>query len=81
MNPSRCTVSDRLSRIVSQVDSGEWKHSRVPAYRIISECEELTEGPGVSLLTDSERQWLVGVVVWIGETLEDSARGEGVYMD
>ena len=81
MKPSRCTVSDRLSRIVSQVDSGEWKHSRVPAYRIISECEELTEGLGVSLLTDSERQWLVGVIVWVAEALEDSARGEGVYLD
>lgn len=79
---SPTSISDRLTRIVSQVDSGSWKHSRVPAYRIIGECEELLSRPRVlSLLTDAERQWLVGVTVWIGEALEDSARGEGVYME
>lgn len=75
------TISARIARIVAMVDRGEWKHSRVSAYRIISECERLTEGNAVSLLTDSERQWLTGVIVWISETLEDAARGEGVYME
>ena len=75
------TISARIARIVSMVDRGEWKHSRIPAYRIIAECERLTEGNAVSLLTDSERQWLTGVIVWISETLEDAARGEGVYME
>lgn len=76
------SLSDRIARIVSQVDAGEWKHSRIPAYRIISECEGLLERPRVlSLLTEAERQWLVGVIVWIGEALDDAALGEGVYMD
>jgi hypothetical protein len=80
--PSFPTVSDRISRIVRMVDSGEWKSSRIPAYRILGECGELLDTPGiVPLLTDAERQWLTGVTVWISETLEDSARGEGVYLD
>jgi len=80
--PSFPTVSDRISRIVRMVDSGEWKSSRIPAYRILGECETLIDSPRiVPLLTDAERQWLIGVTVWISETLEDSARGEGVYLD
>jgi hypothetical protein len=35
----------------------------------------------LAMLTDSERQWLTGAVVWVSESLEDAARGEGVYMD
>jgi hypothetical protein len=76
------TISDRIARIVAMVDLGEWKRSRIPAYRIISECEALLERPRVlAMLTDSERQWLIGAVVWVSESLEDAARGEGVYMD
>jgi hypothetical protein len=76
------TISARIARIVAMVDRGEWKHSRIPAYRIISECEALLERPrALALLTDSERQWLTGAVVWVSESLEDAARGEGVYMD
>lgn len=81
MKPTSTAISDRISRIVRLVDSQAWKGCRVASYRIISECQELTEGSGARFLTDSERQWLTGVIVWISETLEDSARGEGVYMD
>jgi hypothetical protein len=82
MLPSRTHISDRIARIVAMVDLGEWKRSRIPAYRIISECEALLERPRVlAMLTDSERQWLIGAVVWVSESLEDAARGEGVYLD
>jgi len=75
-------ISDRISRIVSAVDSGAWRTSRIPAYRIISECGELLDRPRIlSRLTDAERQWLTGVIVWVSESLEDAARGEGVYLD
>ena len=80
MHTTSCHVSDAVSAIVSQVDSGSWKRSRVPAYRIISKCETLL-GESLELLTDSERQWMTGVLVWVSETLEDAARGEGVYME
>ena len=82
MLPSQPRISDRITHIARLVDSGAWRTSRIPAYRIISECESLLECPWiVSTLTDAERQWLIGVIVWVSETLEDSARGEGVYMD
>lgn len=80
MRRTTCTVSDSISRIVRMVDGGSWRTSRVAAYRIISECEELT-GDRVSLLTDGERQWLTGSIVWVSEALEDAARGEGIYTD
>jgi hypothetical protein len=80
MRRTTYTVSDSISRIVQLVDAGSWRTSRVSAYRIISECQELT-GDSVSLLTDAERSWLTGSIVWVSESLEDAARGEGIYMD
>jgi hypothetical protein len=81
MRRTTYTVSDSISRIVRLVDAGSWRTSRVSAYRIISECQELTDGDSVSLLTHAERSWLTGSIVWVSESLEDAARGEGIYMD
>jgi hypothetical protein len=64
-----CRLSDRIDRLVRRVDRMPAKLSQVEAKWIRGEADSLLTNWTRSLL-EEERQWLVGVVVWMDENLD-----------
>jgi len=73
MIPSSCTVSDRVLRLVHDVDGQVQGWSVVASHRLRGEAQALLDDS--PWLTKEETDWLVGVIVWMDEWIDYGSFG------